>query len=135
MVATVFFNFRIHGVQRTARETKALICSDGEGQLLMVKASSCVPPGADRNLIQNYPHWTPITVLLVALMMMHHQLVKVIPSPEVVKSRQQRRSEAKRPSRVQPPLARYHTVCLDTDRVRANSDGTGTGGWEQAWHQ
>jgi hypothetical protein len=99
-----------------------------------VNVTALVPKSVDRSLPSSFPQTTPILVVLVTLMMLHAKLVKSTLSPELVKTRQQRRYHERHPDRVQPPLVRYYTLSLDTSRTQI-AGGTGKGGWEQAWHR
>jgi len=135
VIATVFFHYYdVNGKSSCARETVGLIDIDEDGQLLEVKLFSCLPATEDRSLAQNKPHATPITVVLVSLMMLNHGIVQSTLSPEIVKSRQQRRYEERHPERVEEPFVRYYTLSLDTDKMRTEAGTSGEGGWEQAWH-
>jgi hypothetical protein len=133
MLATVFHRHIYKGVSISTRSSTGQIASGDEGQLLLLSARSCVPKGEDRTLSRNQPHITPILITLISLMLMNRQIVKTTLSPEVVKSRQQRRYEERHPSRATPPLFRFHTLSLDTNRVQHDGN-RGTGGWETAWH-
>jgi hypothetical protein len=134
MYATVFYRFILSGQSVSGRETTAMFASDSEGQLLHLQAMACLPQGVDRSLIQNSPQYTPLLVLLVSLMMLNCKLLKSTLSPEIVKSRQQRRYEQRHPSRATPPLARYYILSIDSDRTHGDGSSR-NGGWDVAWHK
>jgi len=133
--ATVFHRFILNGVSISGRQTMAIIASDNEGQLLNVRVSALLPKGTDRSLPSSTPQRTPIMVVLVALMMLNCKLLKSTLSPEVLKSRQQRRFEERIPSRATPPLVRYYTLSIDLERTQGTGIHSGKGGWEVAWHK
>jgi hypothetical protein len=130
--ATVFYRFVIQGVSIVGRETQGMIASDSEGQLLDVKVSALLPEHVDRSLPSSRPQSTPIMVVLVSMMMLHHKLVKSTLSAEIVKSRQQRRLEERNPHRATPPLVRYHILSINPETTHGDSHNKGR--WEVAWH-
>jgi hypothetical protein len=74
-------------------------------------------------------------VALSALMLFNNRIVKSTLSPEVIKSRQQRRYEQQHPDRATPPIVRYHKLSLNTDdKTIAEAVTSGKGGWIMAWH-
>jgi hypothetical protein len=132
--ATVFYRFILNGQSISARETTATFASDSEGRLLRFEAVSCVPNGVDLSLPTNRPQYTPLLVVLGTLMMLNCRLLQSTLSPEILKSRQQRRYEQRHPDRATPPLARYYILSIDLDRT--HGDGSSRkGGWEVAWHK
>lgn len=130
----VFYRHVVNGVSHSALETVALFALDNEGRLISFEAMACRPEKADQSLPENQPNCIPIFITLVSLMLIHGKVVKSTLSPEVVKSRQQRRYEERHPSRATPPLMRYYTLVIDPERKQ--SDGSsGKGGSEMPWHR
>jgi hypothetical protein len=134
LFATVFFRFLENGVSMTGRETVGIIASNSEGQLLSLKLRACVPEGVDQAQMKHSPQQTPILIVLVSLMMLSCKVVKSTLSPEIVKSRQQRRYEERNPSRATLPLVRYYTLSIDPERTQGDGSSW-KGGWEMAWHK
>lgn len=134
MHGTVFFRSILeNGKSRTSRETVCLIASDSGGQVKRVAVERCLPPGADRSALENLPLQTPIIVVLISIMMLNRQLVKKASPPERVLNRGGFTGPS---SSVDPPVDRYYTLALNTDRVRIdNGNRQGKGGWTQALHE
>jgi hypothetical protein len=132
MLANVFQRLDIGVI---ARETVAIIYAGPEGRMMSLKIKVCLPPGADLTLPANAPAKAPLLILMLALMLLNAGYLKKTLSPEVPKSRQQRRYDERHPERATMPLVQYYTLNIDLNKTHPNGEGTVAAGYTKAWHE
>ena len=136
MQATVFTDTGTHGNHIVARETVAYIATGADGNVIACNIEALLPDGTDRSLPTNQPQFSPIMVMLVALMMLNCSMVKRTLTEPPPKTRQQRRYEERHPQRATPPPVRFYTLEIDLDKTGTGASGAGKkSAWEQAWHK